>query len=211
MPHASRTASIDYLIVGHVALDSTPQGIRLGGTAAYSALTARALGMSVGLVTSWGQDERLNRLLRHDLQALIIPAQQTTRFENLNTPEGRRQYIHNRAETLSYEFIPKSWRAAPMVHLAPIAQEINPKWGAVFPDAFVAATAQGWLRRWDAAGRVSPAPWDGILPVLRQASLVILSREDVQHDNAVISAMAAEARHLVVTDGASQPVCRYAH
>jgi hypothetical protein len=35
---------VDYLVIGHVAHDLTPEGWRLGGTAAYSALTARALG-----------------------------------------------------------------------------------------------------------------------------------------------------------------------
>ena len=36
---------VDYLVIGHVAHDLTPDGWRLGGTAAYSALTAQALGM----------------------------------------------------------------------------------------------------------------------------------------------------------------------
>ena len=34
---------VDYLVIGHVAHDLTPEGPRLGGTAAYSALTAMAL------------------------------------------------------------------------------------------------------------------------------------------------------------------------
>jgi hypothetical protein len=43
---------IDYLVIGHLTQDIIPDGFRLGGTAAYSALTARALGLRVGIVTS---------------------------------------------------------------------------------------------------------------------------------------------------------------
>ena len=43
---------VDYLVIGHVAHDLTPQGPRLGGTVAYSALTAQALGLRVGIVTA---------------------------------------------------------------------------------------------------------------------------------------------------------------
>ena len=38
---------VDYLVIGHVAHDLIPDGWRLGGTAAYSALTAHALGLRV--------------------------------------------------------------------------------------------------------------------------------------------------------------------
>ncbi len=44
---------VDYLVIGHLTRDLTNQGPRLGGTAAYSALTAQALGMRAGIVTTW--------------------------------------------------------------------------------------------------------------------------------------------------------------
>ena len=47
---------VDYLVIGHVAHDLTPEGPRLGGTVAYSALTARALGLRVGVVTAAGEE-----------------------------------------------------------------------------------------------------------------------------------------------------------
>jgi hypothetical protein len=43
---------VDYLIIGHLTRDLLPSGSRLGGTAAYSALTARALGLRVGILTA---------------------------------------------------------------------------------------------------------------------------------------------------------------
>ena len=40
---------VDYLIIGHITLDLTPDGPRLGGTVTYSALMAQALGLRVGI------------------------------------------------------------------------------------------------------------------------------------------------------------------
>ena len=37
----------DYLLIGHIAHDVTPQGPRLGGTVSYGAYTAVALGLRV--------------------------------------------------------------------------------------------------------------------------------------------------------------------
>ena len=39
---------VDYLVIGHLSCDITPEGPRLGGTAAYAALTSHALGLRVG-------------------------------------------------------------------------------------------------------------------------------------------------------------------
>ena len=36
---------VDYLAVGHITIDQTPDGPRLGGSVAYAALTAQALGL----------------------------------------------------------------------------------------------------------------------------------------------------------------------
>ena len=43
---------VDYLVIGHVTQDVLPNGFALGGTASYSALTAKAAGLRVGIVTS---------------------------------------------------------------------------------------------------------------------------------------------------------------
>ena len=203
MLRPSSVEAIDYLIVGHIALDITPQGLRLGGTAAYSALTAQALGQRVGLVTSWGADDQIGLLLERGLQILGIPAERTTIFENIATPRGRIQRIESIAQPLTLAAIPAEWRNAPLVHLAPIAQEIEPAIVSEFPNSMVLATVQGWLRQWDAAGHISPAGWRDNFPALGKKGVIVMSEEDVQYDEAVIAAMAAEAHHLVVTCGAS--------
>jgi hypothetical protein len=53
---------VDYLAIGHLAVDITPDGNQLGGSVAYAALTARSLGLRVGIVTSVGKDAPLEPL-----------------------------------------------------------------------------------------------------------------------------------------------------
>ena len=62
MPDVASLEPVDYLVIGHVAHDLTPEGSRLGGTAAYAALTARALGYRVGIVTAAGPETSLEVL-----------------------------------------------------------------------------------------------------------------------------------------------------
>ena len=82
---------IDYLMVGHLTIDLTPDGPSLGGTSAYSALTAKALGLRVGIVTSWGAELPLGGL--QAIPVASFPAEVSTTFENSETPEGRVQYV----------------------------------------------------------------------------------------------------------------------
>ena len=43
---------LDYLVIGHVTADLENSDITLGGTAAFSGLTAKALGLKAGIITS---------------------------------------------------------------------------------------------------------------------------------------------------------------
>ena len=87
---------IDYLVIGHITQDLTPQGPVLGGTASYSALTAKALGLKVGIVTSNSPDLQLDEL--EGIQIAASYADHNTTFENINTPGGRIQFLHHRAD-----------------------------------------------------------------------------------------------------------------
>ena len=57
MPTPLPIEKVDYLIIGHFSKDLTPDGARLGGTTAYAALTARALGLRVGIVSSFNKKD----------------------------------------------------------------------------------------------------------------------------------------------------------
>jgi sugar/nucleoside kinase (ribokinase family) len=191
---------VDYLLIGHLTRDLTPQGPRLGGTAAYAALTARALGLRVGVVTAWRAE-----LPPGPLRAIPIasfPADHSTTFENVYTPEGRVQIIHHIAPRLDFYMIPEPWRNAAIVHLGPVAQEVEPALVRHFPAALVGLTPQGWLRAWDKRGRVYPTEWPESCFALQNAGAAVLSIEDVDGDEARIEEMAGCCRVLAVTEAA---------
>lgn len=192
---------LDYLVIGHVTRDLVDGAFTIGGTASYAARTARALGCHVGVVTSASPDLDLGQALNGVLVARS-PAAATTTFENTYTAGGRRQALHSVAETLVPETIPPDWRAA-IVHLGPVARECDSTLVNVFGDAFVGLTPQGWMRRWDRAGRVSWCQWEDADKLLARADAVVLSEEDVASDEALAARYATQTRLLVVTQAAA--------
>ncbi len=198
--NAVRYDPIDYLVVGHLTKDLTPEGPRLGGTAAYAALTAHALGLRVGIVTAWAEDVDLGPLA--DIPLAGPPSAVTTTFENRETPHGRRQVLHALAPTLGLHHIPEPWRRAAIVHLGPVAQEVEPSLLRHLQAGLLGVTPQGWLRQWDAQGRVQPAEWPEGAVVLQQADAAVLSIEDLGGDEGRIPDFASACRILVVTRGA---------
>src|SRR5512144_63375 len=110
---------VDYLVIGHVAHDLTPQGPRLGGTAAYSALTARALGMRVGVVTAAGPETSLMPL--NNIRVVSLESPRSTTFENIYHEQARTQYVRAQSERIDFQRVPEGWRRAAIIHLGPIA------------------------------------------------------------------------------------------
>lgn len=191
---------IDYLVIGHLTKDLTPSGERLGGTVAYAALTARALGLRVGIVTSWGEELPLGPLSQ--VPMVNLPADTSTTFENIYTPSGRVQKIHTLAHNLDLFLIPEPWLNAPIVHLAPVAQEVSPSMIRRFKGSFIGLTPQGWLRGWGEEGSVHPGEWPEATYVLNQATAAVISLDDVGGDEQRIEEMAAACSVLAVTEHA---------
>jgi sugar/nucleoside kinase (ribokinase family) len=199
---------IDYLMIGHITVDETPQGLRLGGAAAYSAMTARALGLRVGIVTTWAEE-----ISSEDLQGIQVvnyQADKSTRFLNRYTSTGREQILHSLAPKLDFYHIPPAWRDAGIVHLGPVAQEVEPAMVRNFPSAFLGITPQGWLRNWDQDGLVYPGEWPEADFVLQRADAIVLSTEDVGGEESRIEEMIASAQVIAVTE-AKQGVRLYWH
>jgi sugar/nucleoside kinase (ribokinase family) len=192
---------VDYLVIGHVAHDLTPQGPRLGGTAAYSALTARALGLRVGIVTASGPETSLEAL--NGIPVVRVESPQSTTFENIYREHGRIQYLRAQATRLEFNSVPDSWRSAPILHLGPIADEVDSVLPESFSPTLLGLTPQGWMRQWDAENRVSLRPWPDAEPALARAGAVVISREDVNDDDELIEHMAHQTRILAVTEGAA--------
>ncbi len=190
---------VDYLVIGHVTQDITPKGPILGGTASYSAVTAKALGMRVGIVTACTADLKLPEL--DGIQVAASYSEVNTTFENIMTPNGRVQYLHSRAPILTLANVPEAWRRAPIVHLGPVAQEVDANLARAFTDSLVCLTPQGWLRAWDEKDHVHPVEWPEASYVLNHASTAVLSVEDVQGNESWIDDMVSAVRILVVTEG----------
>jgi sugar/nucleoside kinase (ribokinase family) len=192
-------SKIDYLAIGHVARDVVPGGYRLGGTVAFAALTARALGLGVGVVTSLAAEVPLPELESVVVERIHSP--QSTIYDNRYTPEGRTQYLHGTAAPLTPASIPPDWQQARIVHLAPIAREVSPELTDFFSHTFIGITPQGWMRQWDETGRVSPRDWEEAAYILPRASATVISIEDVHGDWALAGTWAAQSKVFVVTEG----------
>jgi len=190
---------VDYLAVGHLSIDLTPEGPRVGGTAAYAALTAQSLGLRAGIVTSWGAEISLGALA--NIPLVSFPAAASTTFQNSQTSDGRVQYLHNVAPMIHLNVIPDVWRSASIVHLGPIAQEVDPSLVRNFSDGLIGITPQGWLRGWDNSKRVTPTEWPEASFVLQRAGAAVISVEDVGGDESRIDELAAACRILAVTEG----------
>ena len=195
---------VDYLVIGHIAHDLTPQGPRLGGTVAYSALTARALGLRVGIVTAAGPETSLDAL--NDITVISLDSPQSTTFENIYTGHGRIQYLRAQATKVDFNSVPDAWRRASIIHLGPIANEMDSVLLKGFSPALLGITPQGWMRQWDAENRVSSREWTGAELALSLAGAVVISREDVDDNDELIEHMAHQTRVLAVTEGAAGSV-----
>lgn len=191
-PQIAPGAPPDLLLIGAATRDLLPGGgWRLGGTVVFAALTASRLGLRAAIVTS-GPPPVAHALARAvpGVAVTLVPAADASTFENVYDATGaRRQLLRGQAAPLTLEDVPTAWRAAPMVLLAPLAQEVDPaiacalagKWRDTqsATDHIIAATPQGWLRRWDERGVVRPGAWDDAPRVLPALTALILSQDDL--------------------------------
>ena len=175
---------IDFLAVGHVSQDLTPNGPMAGGTVTFSSRTAQALGCRTAVVTSTSGDVDLEVILP-GIEVFNLPSKETTVFENRYRSWGRLQQIHSTAANISTEHIPTAWRRAKIVHLGPIAREIDPGLPEAFSNSLIGLTPQGWYRKWKPDGTVYIDDWPQAQDVLKLAAAVIVSPEDIPNNNPI--------------------------
>ena len=175
----------DFLAIGHIAKDLTPDGFTIGGAVTYAGLAASRLGLSVGVVTSAAAD--LQPHLRSALAGLelhLVPSTGTTTFRNTYRDGRRTQVLTDVGGPIEVSDIPDGWSASPVVLLGPLAQEVGYDLARHFPTATVVASIQGWLRRWDGCGRVTRGDWDGA-EVLPHVDAAVCSIDDVSDEQLV--------------------------
>ncbi|MEI2609058.1 MAG: PfkB family carbohydrate kinase [Candidatus Promineifilaceae bacterium] len=199
-----------YLAVGHVSQDIIPGGWKVGGTVSFALRVADVLGCETRLITSAAANFPLLAALPSTILH-VIPAPETTIFENVQTPRGRVQTLHGRALPLEPTHLPPQWPLPDIVHLSPIAAEVSPAWvdyfratspNAVGQTPLIGLTPQGWLRTWDEQGHVTASAWNAAAKILPLAHVTILSQEDWP-DEATMALFQRCAPLLVVTEGAN--------
>lgn len=177
-------APLDFVAVGHVTLDQTPRGGRPGGAAYYTAVTARRLGLRVGLLTSFGPDFP-REAIPADIAVVSVPAERTTTFrisQGRLGQSGRRRELAvlARAADLEAAALPEEWRDATLAALAPVTGEVDPAFAVAFPETSLVALPQGWMRQRGQGGVVSPQPWEDADLVLPRVQALVVSLEDIE-------------------------------
>ncbi len=198
-----------FLCIGFFCHDVHESSYILGGTAAYSSLIAsKLIGQPVSVLTSVGEDflfqERFDSI---GINVCNKPAKKTTIFNNVYLNGDRTQYIYERAETLTAEDLPLAWQKAPVVKICLIADEVDKSLMNSFPDALIAATIQGWLRKWDEKGKISPKEMDYAL--LEKVDIVLMSEVDILGMEHILPKLIEAVEIVVMTKGEAGAVVFY--
>jgi len=195
---------VDILLIGHLTRDlisADPNGpYRLGGTVSFAAITALRLGRQPTIVTRAAADTDLSELpTAVDLR--VLPSATTSTFANIYTPQGRVQYLYTPAAHIVADDIPVALRRPRAVLLGPLTNEIQPDVAAIFdPTSLVAAVPQGWMRRWQADGRVYHQAWETADAILPHLGVLVLSLEDIDYDLRRLDPFFQHISLIVVTE-----------
>ena len=177
----------DYLAIGHVTVDRNPNGsVSLGGTALYAALTAARFGLRAAILTRGNftqhGPEITEALARYaaEIDIIVQAAAAPTVFTNVIVAGRRQQTVHSWAGPIDLTGLPPAWRSAGVIHLAPVAQEIDARQaGRLSPDYF-GATPQGWMRQWQTSRqhRVSLQPLRLPDEILGRLDAIVVNSEE---------------------------------
>jgi sugar/nucleoside kinase (ribokinase family) len=192
---------VDFLVIGHMVRDVVPDGYRVGGTATYAAYTAHRLGWRTGVLTRVGPDLEIPAELV-GVTICRLPATCTTTFENIYQDGERQQFLHVVAPGIGPEDVPIVWRKAKVVLLGPLDDEVDPGLAALFPNARLGVTPQGWMRAWDTEKRIHYKRWTSAEKVLAHAQALVVSEEDLRDEPQLLSEYAARVEVMVVTQAA---------
>ena len=176
----------------------------LGGSASYSTLTARNLGHHARAVTAVGANFDQQNSLLEGIETVYHESPDTTIFDNQYDEKGhRQQFILGIAQQLKANDVPAEWRTSNIAYLCPIADEVSAEVVHCFSeDTLIGATPQGWLRQWDANGRVAAKRWETAKEILPYIDVLILSDEDLRTYPDELEKYIGLAPIVVLTQGA---------
>jgi sugar/nucleoside kinase (ribokinase family) len=136
------------------------------------------MGCRTAVLTSTDPAYNLENILP-DISIERVVAEQTTTFENVYLKVGRQQTLRSRAKNLAADHVPDNWQRASIVHLGPVANEIDPDIVNLFSNSLIGLTPQGWFRRWRDDGRVYIGEWREADDILPYTAATIVSLEDL--------------------------------
>jgi sugar/nucleoside kinase (ribokinase family) len=204
------TRTPDYLLIGHICADILEDGsVALGGTALYSALTAAQLGARVAVLTRGvfgqnvaGMDVPGLDQFADKIQIIVQDADVPTTFVNRYLGSRRQQHVQHWAGPIDMRGIPPHWRNAKIVHLGPIADEIDPRRITGLTTGFLGVTPQGWMRDWprERGGLVTHTQLRLPVDLVNRIDCAIVSDEEIFQARDVIERV-GERRMSVVTRG----------
>ena len=183
----SRSQVPDYLAIGHIAIDVRPDGsLALGGAALYSALLAARFGLHAAILTRGrfsGHSDAIDSALSAlagEIDIIVQDAPEATSFTNVTRAGRRQQTLNSWAGEIDLNGAPGPWRASRIIHLAPIAQEIDARRAGRLSPQYFGVTPQGWMRRWEGerSGRVSLIPLRVPYEFLGRIDGLVLSSEE---------------------------------
>jgi sugar/nucleoside kinase (ribokinase family) len=199
----------EYLVIGHICADLHSGGrVVHGGTALYSALTAARLGWRTAVMTRGVYGREVHGHLvpsleeyADELSIVVQDADSTTMFINEYSGGRRTQHLPHWAGPIDLRGLPPHWRNAKIIHLGPIAQEIDPKQTGALTPEFLGATPQGWLRSWPKqGGRVSQHHLRLPPELVSRLDSIIVSQEEIALCRDTVEAVGAK-RLGVITMG----------
>jgi sugar/nucleoside kinase (ribokinase family) len=202
------TRTPDYLVIGHVTADLQPNGeVVLGGTALYSALAAARLGARVAVLTRgvFGQEVagmNVPSLAPYagEISIIVQDADVPTTFVNEYQADRRVQTIRHWAGPIDLRGLPPHWRNAKIVHLGPVADEIDPRQCTGLTTGFLGVTPQGWMRDWprESGGKVRHIHLRLPGELMGRIDCAIVSIEEMVYTREVVERV-GERRLSVVT------------
>ena len=206
------TRTPQYLVIGHICADLQADGsVVLGGTALYSAMTAARLGWRVGVLTRGafggriaGMDVPSLEPFAGEINIVCQDAEVPTTFINVYTAGRREQTMPHWAGPIDLRGLPPHWRNARVIHLGPVAQEIDQKQTGALSPQFLGITPQGWMREWprETGGKVRLNHLRIAPELLTRTDGVIVSIEEIALSREVVERVGAN-RLGVITKGDS--------
>lgn len=180
----------------------------LGGTVLYGALTAARFGARAAILTR-GNLDALDPELRAKLdeiagqvEIVVQSSRHNTSFTNHEQAGRRTQELNSWAGEIDLSGVPPAWRSAEVIHLAPIAQEIDLRTTSRLSAGLLGCTPQGWMRRWDSRrlGAVQSTPLRLPTDLLARIDAMVVSSEEYANARDAVESVGRRAL-AVVTRG----------